>query len=211
MKNLLFLFSILALVSSTNARADASDWSGLYAGLNAGGGIGETADNHPIASQSFDEDISGFIGGILIGYNHSISPNLIAGIEADLSSANLAASGPCTAFLFTCQSTIDWVASIRARGGTTIGDTLLFATGGVAFTESYHSTTPAFVGFDDRAFRTGWVVGLGAEKQLSNEFTVGLEGLYYDFGNAATVGGTSDRIEMNLFTVRARISYRFGR
>lgn len=86
-------------------------WSGFYAGLNAGGGWGNTTiDNSmtpgtcsqgPQACPSFfgalntyvpaqfDTHPSGFIGGGQIGYNYQIMPNWVAGLEADFQGADI--------------------------------------------------------------------------------------------------------------------------
>jgi len=64
-------------------------------------------------------------------------------------------------------------------------------------------------------------VGAGAEMALSENWIIGVEGDYYDFGTySADKGGTNlpvtsrpgtdDDVEASLWTILARISYKFG-
>src|SRR5208283_1229328 len=56
----------------------AFSWTGPYAGINVGAGIGdgEFADPVPMSGGAF-------LGGAGIGYNWQLSPNWVVGVEAD--------------------------------------------------------------------------------------------------------------------------------
>ena len=80
----------------------------------------------------------------------------------------------------------------------------------------------AFIGaddaFEDSDSETGWVAGLGVEHKIKPNLSIGLEGLYYDFGNgedfrvADGYGNYGDAHvdDLTFWTVRARLTYHFG-
>jgi outer membrane immunogenic protein len=143
------------------------------------------------AGASFNDDGNGsgddsvFIGGIHLGYNWQKHGPLVLGIEGDIDFAD----------------DIDYLASIRGRVGYAAGPTLFYATGGVAFL--------GFNGDDsDDDGLTGWVAGGGIEHKLRQNVSIGLEGLYYNFGDDKDFGGNGDDIDS--WTVRARLTYHLG-
>jgi outer membrane immunogenic protein len=133
------------------------NWTGFYAGANAG--YGKSANNDGVQFTDFPAgsfantfaigqtpraisfDPKGVIGGVEAGYNWQ-SGALVLGVEADVSGTGIKASGT---FVFpgsvlgapettTASSSLDWLATIRGRVGFTPVDRLLiFGTGGVAF------------------------------------------------------------------------------
>lgn len=70
-----------------------SIWQGMYVGLSAGYGWGDSEhfydrnDNHGTASQSLE----GGLGSVTLGYNHLVSPNFLIGVEGDLGFMDLGA------------------------------------------------------------------------------------------------------------------------
>jgi len=136
--------------------APAYNWTGFYAGLNAGYGWGSssfnlTGDN--IAGQkwingligpsngSFDN--SGFVGGGQIGYNWQINQRWVAGVETDINFANVRGKNFITEFTGTFANTgfntdrrLEWFGTLRGRLGVSPIDRLLiYATGGLAYGE----------------------------------------------------------------------------
>jgi outer membrane immunogenic protein len=136
------------------------NWTGWYAGVNAGGAWGHSDDptstvfspigyfaqsSVPVvnAAGAQSADLSGFTGGIQAGYNWQWS-NLVTGIEADFVYFGLRGSSsgsgiyPCCAPAgFTVASSIstDWLATVRGRLGIANNNWLFFVTGGAAFTK----------------------------------------------------------------------------
>lgn len=148
------------------------------------------------------------IGGVHVGYNWQRQSALV-GVEADVDFAD----------------GFDYLASLRGRLGYVSGDLLLYATAGVAVgalsDNTATFTTPlasySFERGDDRL--VGAVVGAGVEYKLAANLSVGVEGLYYFFGDdsnsySITEGDTAYRIteelDNDVWTVRARVSYHFG-
>ena len=174
----------------------AITWTGFYAGANAGGLFVENSGFIEFNGDrvNFEEDDTLFIGGVHVGYNWQKPGGWLFGIEGDVG--------------FTDD--VDYLATIRGRLGYAMGPTLLYATGGAAF-----------IGFDDGSddsdTETGWVVGGGVEHKFSQNWSVGLEGLYYNFGDGEDVTLTDGenvlRVhtdDADFFTVRARLTYHFG-
>jgi opacity protein-like surface antigen len=155
-------------------------------------------------------DDTSFIGGLHAGYNFQRG-DIVFGVEGDVDFSD----------------DINYLASIRARLGVAQDNWLLYITGGVAFIDMDHdfSISDSYgkkFSFSDSDNETGWVVGGGFEKKLSPSLSVGLEGLYYDFGSNSdehfietkSYGHSysdfyadTDR-DLNFWTVRARLTYR---
>ena len=126
----------------------AYNWTGFYAGVNAGYGWGDpsfnlTGDNEAgqnlvnllsVTSGSFRT--SGFIGGGQLGYNWQFNRTWLAGLEADIDYSNIRGSESFAASLGGQPLSIDadrrlqWFGTLRARLGVLPTDRLLiFATG----------------------------------------------------------------------------------
>src|SRR3954469_18235065 len=117
------------------------NWTGLYIGghLGAAWQKGHTTgayveDNG--TRHGFDNRTSktGFIGGGQIGYNWQHG-NFVFGLEGDISGLSgknsLFSGGDGGAYGFSSQ--IRWLSTVRSRFGLAVGDTMVYATAGVAF------------------------------------------------------------------------------
>lgn len=152
-------------------------WAGFYLGGNIGA-------NWPSDDLEILDDDAKFIGGGHIGYNWQTPSNWVFGIEGD---ANF-------------SDDFDYLASIRGRLGYSMGRTLIYGTGGVAF-----------AGFSDDLFdddATGWVAGGGVETKIRDNLSLGLEALYYDFDDVS-VGGVDDSVDA--LSVRGRLTIHMNR
>src|SRR3954463_5026811 len=70
--------------------APVYNWTGFYAGLNAGYGWGrQTTTFGGIAAGSISERADGFIGGGQIGYNWQTPANWVFGVEADIQGSGM--------------------------------------------------------------------------------------------------------------------------
>jgi len=168
-------------------------WAGWYFGGHVGGGFNDNDSTLIIDDVAFapDEDRAQWLGGVHLGYNFDrYGGGWLWGIEGDVSFAD----------------NIDYLASIRGRLGFTNNEVLFYATAGGAFTSFGN-------GLGDSDDETGWVVGLGIEGKVYRQVSLGLEALYYDFGDGDTIdlGGGDSFIEAdpNFWVVRARLSYHF--
>ncbi len=171
-------------------------WSGFYFGAHLGGIVDDNdngtvnADFDVLGEGTFDDqnldnylfeddrDNGRFIGGLHAGYNwqRAGSP-FVLGVEGDLDFGDR----------------IDWLASLRGRIGFGTERALLYATAGIAFADfsddrfdvTYIGPRDDILFFDrsdDDESHTGWVAGLGAEFKLAQNVSLGIEGLYYGFG-----------------------------
>jgi outer membrane immunogenic protein len=164
----------IAVKAPPPAPAPVYNWTGWYAGVNAGASFGNaktdfnvspvlTAGIVPGFSQSDTTYPSGFMGGGQIGYNWQLSPIWVVGLEADFQGAlekdsnNLshpfilisAFPGTFTGTAVTNYTTkIDWFGTVRGRIGYVWGDgaVLSYVTGGLAYGKVELDATSAVSG-----------------------------------------------------------------
>jgi outer membrane immunogenic protein len=190
----------------------ATNWSGFYLGVVAGGEIGQTSTDFVFANipglantpTRVSPDGSGGLIGAEAGYNYQIG-KFVGGFEGDVDYARI--SGQGTSFtpngfdMAPTQQKINLYGTIRGRVGfLATPDLLLFATGGAAFADV--SMTTAFVPIPATggncinsscgngavsATKVGSTIGAGLEYALSNRMSVKAEYLYVDFGHTSTV------------------------
>ena len=207
------------------------DWSGFYVGLVGGyaWGTGKFTGTGTGAGQNNNVTMPGGTIGGRIGYDGVVDNRFVIGAVADLSWADL--NGQTCVARFACDPSADafatgkmtWLSTIRARAGAIYGDTLFYATGGLALAGLEggitHLTRPSDPTLTASNTHTGWVVGVGVDYRLMRNVTVGVEYLYvalgnkhYDFSNslpgAPIVLGADGTVTASI--VRASLSYRFG-
>jgi outer membrane immunogenic protein len=193
----------------------------------------------------------GVIGGLYAGYNWQFG-HAVLGIEGDFS--YLGGSGSSTQSLFstfTGAPTLDgskiqltakerWLASVRGRLGYASDRIMVYATGGVAFTEERSNLNlivpPVQIGglFDlndapsgSTSFsqnRTGYVVGAGLEWMFAPKWIGRIEYLHYGFNgitgslplvsNECTVAVNcrfqGKLSDLNVDSIRIGVGYKFG-
>jgi outer membrane immunogenic protein len=177
----------------------AITWAGFYVGAHVGAAFNN--DDSFFSYEGFRYDASNddttWLAGVQVGYNWQRPDGLVLGVEGDVSFAD----------------NVDYLATIRGRIGYAVGQTLVYATGGAAFvglSDNHH--------FEDLSFKvddsdTGWVAGLGFEYKLRQNVSIGLEGLYYNFGNGGDHylgdGLSFHEDDADFWVVRARLNYHF--
>jgi outer membrane immunogenic protein len=227
MKSLLLGATILSSVAMFTSIASAADavveevavvdvapsLTGFYAGLAVGYQWGDfdtdgyllTLDPE-IAFLTSGKGKDGGTGGVYAGYNWDLGNQWLVGVEAD---ANFIAAG----------KNDNWMGSLRARGGYIFnGDTLLYATGGLAFGEigsGGSDFAPIFGGSIsvDNSVQAGWTVGAGVEHWFSDKVSAKFEYVYTDLGDVETWNalGLGEVLSSDLTssTVRAGIALHF--
>jgi outer membrane immunogenic protein len=182
-------------------------WSGFYIGGNLGAAF--DPNDLSIKDQSAEQDLTlkfsndtELIGGVHGGYNWQVG-SWLGGVEADVDFAE----------------SVNYLASVRGRLGWALGSWLLYATGGAAFLDTDNDFV--VVSADDGPFSfsngktdTGFVVGGGVEYKIAPQLSLGLEGLYYDFGSDSShlVAGDEPFVlkeDQDFATVRARLNFHF--
>jgi outer membrane immunogenic protein len=204
-------------------------WTGFYFGLNAGGKWVTNSDDDLIAGSNTvalnGSNDGTWIAGGQIGYNWQVPGSLwVFGIEGDIDAQHFhksvvvaTAIGPFIAGdSFSLES--NWQASLRGRIGYAAWDrTLLYATGGVAWTQVKGTVGLVGVGtFTDDRTVTGGTIGAGFEYAFTNNVSLGIEGRYTFYGHETfdhngTLGVTpvTDRINLNTAEVMGKINFRF--
>lgn len=234
------------------------DWTGFYVGVNAGGAWGRSNTASPLANSGCGQcyipsvvtdinaqslrtlNATAFTGGVQAGYNVQVG-NWVLGVEADVNSFRLTASSIVTAaFTFfpgpgalpTYTDTIatNWLVTARGRTGFAFGNTFVYATGGVAFTDlkythtfvegTFPGTSLGVESSTASAKKLGYVVGGGFEYAWSRNWSFKAEYLYLNFGSVSSTasvifpggpGGSFFTHTANLTANIARvgINYRF--
>jgi outer membrane immunogenic protein len=215
-------------------------WTGFYAGVNAGWGWRDSNKQAVVLGGAVpgtlffpDNGDGGFTGGGQIGYNWQFG-SFVIGAETDIQWLDAGGSEAVAFVPFGTTGAFvpgqfrndlsDWWGSARLRAGVAFDRVLVYATGGLAYTED----------------NTGWAVGGGVEWALplgglfgsiGNAATFGLEGLWvsiendddFDFNNTAigtftpAGGGTVNVFapaigndDNEFFVARAKLNFKFG-
>jgi outer membrane immunogenic protein len=221
------------------------NWTGFYLGAHAGWGwaSNETATQGLAGAPgvatsplSFNMDNDSPIAGLQAGYNYQFS-SWVLGIEGDISGARLSTSQTGVPFALvglpacvvglpcgsaTVTEDIRWLASARGRVGYAWGPSLLYVTGGAAWTDVKYTgstTAVAALGIFPASFSTtfsGPVVGGGYEWMMTPNWTLRAEFLHYWFDKAQTAAFTSppltatytwSRFDVNV--ARLGLNYKF--
>lgn len=216
------------------------NWSGFYAGLNAGYARSTTVWNDLDGTINFGgvlvhESTNGFIGGGQVGYNWQYR-HAVFGVETDFNYLSLKQT---TRFfdnntgsgfaVFGVADALRWLGTVRGRAGLALDNVLIYLTAGLAYGRTDHSITDTIVppptsptGFHDFSdTRVGAVAGFGTEYGVDSRWSVKAEALYVDLGRHAGIFHGGDgvisstvfgRLETldTMWIVRAGVNYKFG-
>jgi outer membrane immunogenic protein len=205
-------------------------WTGWYAGVNAGYGIGQNQGNLtstfvPPGTETFNAATGGGFAGGQLGYNYQIN-SVVVGLETDIQGAGISDTRTC---LLTCVATasalidqkLSWFGTTRVRLGWATGPVLTYVSVGAAYGDT--ETGVAVAGTNlapttssiTSATRAGWTWGTGVEAALGGNWTAKAEYLYVDLGTASATTPNfgfpttfSTKYQEQIF--RAGINYRFG-
>ena len=188
--------------------APVYNWSGFYFGLNGGYGFGSSKwTTGTLSTGTFDT--SGGLIGPTVGANFQTG-SFVFGVEGDLDWATLSGStsnAPCPT---TCQTTNNYVATVRGRVGYAFDRFLVFGTGGAAFSDIKGNVTG--VGSVEN-FQTGWTAGGGVEVAFARHWTVKAEYLYVGLPNGTCACGSPPGAPFTITAtenlVRAGLNYKF--
>jgi outer membrane immunogenic protein len=201
--------------------AAAYNWTGLYLGINAGYGSGNSNWSDGAIGMTGNFPTSGFLVGGTLGANYQMGDYAL-GIEGDGDWTNLhgnsgtTCSGISTAVPppVSCQTQSEWLATVRGRLGYAFDRILLYGTAGAAFGNIQAGLNPPST-FDSR-LEAGWVAGAGVEFAISANWTAKVEYLFVDLSSGAcsTVancgGAAGSSVSFNENIVRAGVNFKFG-
>jgi outer membrane immunogenic protein len=209
-------------------------WTSCYAGVQAGGGLGQTSlnDSAGLLSPftgftSGSTSISGYLLGGQIGCDYQFASNWVAGVEGAAAGGNIGGSngvallpgilpaGDSTTF----TEHTDLLAGVTARLGYAWNNWLLYGKGGAAWAGNRYSAPDAAGSYDYEGLETrfGWTAGVGVEWALRHDWSIKLEYDYYGFGtrsvtfidNVTGNVGPLD-INQNIQAVKLGLNFRIG-
>lgn len=231
-------FSLITLTAPTNAQTQSgptsSPWNGFYVGADVGAGFQAGASTQgtmahtglnnvgantgvagPTTSWSTGDsrDVN-MLGGVSLGYNRQITPQLVAGFVTDIDLANIRNTGRASSFVplgvnATVAHTVDvavtqktdWFGTVRGRLGITpVSKLLLYGTGGLAYGNVGNSVSvrdtyaiPAVLTGSAAESKTklGWTAGAGTEYVFAKNWAMKAEWLYVDLGKS-TINGVNN-------------------
>ena len=209
-----------AILASASAVSDAADavrspayrplpppipfynWTGFYAGAHLGVGW----------SDSDGGGSSGFLGGGQVGYNYQIN-QWVLGLEADISgttqnSGSATVTGGGTV-LTGSGSGFGWVSTLAPRFGYAVDRWLVYGKFGGAWAHASGTTNIAVNGVVVNTISvdstvSGWVLGVGTEYALRDNWTAKFEYNMMDFGSDGPFADTKFHV------FKAGLNYRFG-
>ena len=141
------------------APAPLVDWTGFYAGAQAGYGFGDVGGT----------DVEGIVGGLHAGYNYDFG-RFVLGSELDYNFGDVNGGG----------DTIDQLAHLKAKGGFKVGKALVYGTAGGAYASG------DIGGSDLSDF--GWTAGAGVDYQVRPNIIAGVEYQYSQFDDFDSSG-----------------------
>ena len=160
------------------------NWTGFYLGVAGGGGWGRSTQTDTAGTTTGSYNQSGGIFGGTIGYNWQMN-NWVVGLEGDWSWANINGStnvAVCAAP--GCFTNLQSFGTVRPRVGYAWDRWLVYATGGLAWGNVKVGQDSCAVNLCGTNTRTGWTFGGGVEAFVMPKWSVKVEYLYADFGNA---------------------------
>ncbi len=186
------LAAYLALAAApATALTEAADDGGAYFGVHVAYanrssdwldlGAGPLGDHHAKGAQvgvqaGYDLDL----GPVFIGLDASATPMGEAGQHIDR------VFGTMTPYTELEHSRERWSAGATARIGIKAGAFRIYAKGGLALSRKQYELTgyfaPDVVFARSASTRTGWIIGGGVERWISNRFSAFADYSYADFG-----------------------------
>ena len=170
--------------------AGVYDWGGFYVGVNTG--YAWTGVDYSDGVTSLNRDLGGFALGAFAGYNF-FNDGWVYGVEADIKRDFNDERFPVGGTTVETETT--WGGSVRARLGYAIDRTLIYGTGGYAFTHA--RLEDVNTGANESDTLHGWTIGAGVEHAFTDNMAGRVEYRYSDYSksdvfNAAGVDGDID-------------------
>jgi outer membrane immunogenic protein len=197
-------------------------WSGFYIGGNLGVAWQKMSSPWDATTEgkgATQTSGNSFIGGGQIGFNWQ-SGNAVYGVEGDFQGLTGTASNFSTNKGNSGISTkMNWLSTLRGRLGLAVDNSLFYVTGGVAWASINNtlnagcpSCVPGIKSFSN--VHTGWVVGAGVEQMIAPHWTVGLEGLWVNFGTTSSFttfpqGQKGSTFQNQVVIGRVKLNYKF--
>ncbi|HUV32416.1 MAG TPA: outer membrane beta-barrel protein [Devosiaceae bacterium] len=205
--------SLLAgsVLAAAPAVAQTHDWSGFYAGVQAGWFNGTGTLTEPGGGEIGSWNLTGPFAGKYAGFNVQ-NGNFVYGVEGDINLARISGeSSGVVQVVYEYGSEIETLGSLRGRAGFATGNALFFGTAGLAFATGcywYEYDGPYEM---EELSHLGFVVGVGAEYALSDSISFRKEIRFYSFPGQEVVLGEepTDLVDYALSGVTASVGLTF--
>jgi outer membrane immunogenic protein len=197
-------------------RPASFDWSGPYIGVfGAAVAVDGTFDGVCSCVDEYtniEHSGIGYAGGILGGWNYQMD-SIVFGVEGDWAFGGTVATNDEP--LIDTDLSFNNIATLRARAGWAMDNTLLYVTGGLAAVDmEFGAVITNHV--DDSQWVYGWTAGGGLEHAFTPNFSGRIEYLYVDLEDAdfnvvdgaTTLDATQSFDDIHM--VRVGLTYNFG-
>lgn len=182
--------------------AGVYDWGGFYVGVSTGYAFTGTDFSNGVTSIS--RDLDGFALGAYAGYNF-FNDGWVYGVEADVkrdfNDERFDAGGT------TLETETTWGGSVRARLGYAIDRTLIYGTGGYAFTRAKLENVPA--GTSESETLHGWTIGAGVEHAFTDNVAGRIEYRYSDYNKSDVFGAAGVDGDIDSHSIMLGVSMKF--
>ena len=186
------------------------NWTGFYAGINAGYGFGTSNWSDPPGTSIKPK---GALFGGTLGYNYQVG-SLVYGLEGDFDWSGVKGSVDCVPVLIRCEVQNRWLATFRGRVGYAFDRWLPYVTGGGAYGNVRATATDLLLGTELASAsksKLGWTFGAGLEYAFLGNWTAKIEYLYVDLGSFdAGVAPFATTVSFKENIVRAGLNYKFA-
>lgn len=187
------------------------NWTGLYIGGNVGYGWARATITDSV--DSISEDLSGVIGGGLVGFNWQ-SGMFVGGIEADYqwSDQKVSLTVPTIFGIpVTFTDRISAFATVRGRAGVALDNVYIYGTGGYAHFEFKSEISGGGVTVSQTSNQGGWTVGAGIDVAVVGNLIARAEYLYLrSFDKDGVILGVPVTGYVSDNVVRGALMYKFG-
>ncbi|MXN43943.1 outer membrane beta-barrel protein [Shinella kummerowiae] len=182
--------------------AGVYDWGGFYVGVNTGYAWTNASSDGP--APAIDQSLDGFALGAFAGYN-IYNNGWVYGVEADIKHDfnNDRFSSGGTDY----EAETNWGGSVRARLGYAFDRTLIYATGGWAFTRAELENKDTGVREKDTAH--GWTIGAGVEQAITDTVAGRLEYRYTDYRNSDIFNAAGRDGDLDSHSIMLGVSMKF--
>ena len=202
----------------------AFSWTGCYLGANGGGAWTQTTMTHVTPTGDYGKENSeGFFGGAQVGCDYQ-SGIWVVGVkgQASFGYSDRTHGVPASpALQLTDYNNINAIYTATGRIGVTPFPTaLLYVQAGGAWIYDEQEVSSGVNGLFERghAYLSGWVVGVGAEREFLTNWSIFLEANYMSFGtknigfNLVSGPGPADILatKANAESLLFGLNYRFG-
>jgi outer membrane immunogenic protein len=213
-------------------------WTGLYIGINGGGGWGSESwiDNSCSATCAVSHKPDGGLFGGTFGFRYQLPNNFVIGVEGMADWADLNDTVATASTIFPTETeTLKVKALYSATGqiGYAWNQALLYVKGGWAGANTTATINAPTVGVvppglvaapftaSNSQNNSGWTIGVGLDYALINNFVIGVEYDHYDLAYGAFTAPASSGpgfapwsvtapSRMTIDSVVGRLTYKFN-